>query len=733
MKLIVPALLRATWLLWQRSLATRVTLFTLAIFIASLWSLTFYSSRMLRLDMQHLLGQQQLSTATYVATEIDTAVRLRLRVLGTLAARITPAMLADNAVMQTYLDERVIIQDEFNAGAYAVRADGYVVADSMVVNGRVGNKQGQRAPIAATLQQGASGVGPPQQVNAQGGAEFLMAVPIRDRQEQVIGALVGSTDLGRDNFLQMIEHGRYGQSGSFMLIAAQPQRVVSASDRRLASAAGPAPAALLERFAGGHEGPVLAVDAHGTEVLVSAKRIAAADWQVLVLLPTDEAFAPIRALQQRMLQAALLLTVLAGALSWWMLRRQLTPMLHAAKALAGMSVTGQGVQALAITRQDEVGDMIGGFNRLLQTLAQQGNALRESELRYRTLADFTADWEYWQLPDGTLRYMSPSCMQISGYSAAQFYADPQLLRRIIHADDGALFDGHSHHLSKLGVPLPIDFRIQAQDGSTVWVSHVCQPVFDPAGQPLGLRGSNRDISTRKQTEAALARSHADLQRFAEVTAHHLQEPARRIASYSERLGRQLAGRLDDAEAQLSLDFIGQQARRQQSLLRDVERYLAADQPRAALELADVQQCVGQLLKRWQARIELAQASIRVGQLPAVWIDRPRLNDLFEVALDNALNHGRSAQPLQIVIDGRLDGHQSCFCVSDNGSGVEPQYRERIFRVFERLSADQDSSGTGIGLAILRRIAESCGGTARMEGSASGGARLVFELTTEKPI
>jgi len=184
---------------------------------------------------------------------------------------------------------------------------------------------------------------------------------------------------------------------------------------------------------------------------------------------------------------------------------------------------------------------------------------------------------------------------------------------------------------------------------------------------------------------------------------------------------------------LSLDFIGQQARRQQSLLRDVERYLAADQPRAALELADVQQCVGQLLKRWQARIELAQASIRVGQLPAVWIDRPRLNDLFEVALDNALNHGRSAQPLQIVIDGRLDGHQSCFCVSDNGSGVEPQYRERIFRVFERLSADQDSSGTGIGLAILRRIAESCGGTARMEGSASGGARLVFELTTEKPI
>jgi len=86
-----------------------------------------------------------------------------------------------------------------------------------------------------------------------------------------------------------------------------------------------------------------------------------------------------------------------------------------------------------------------------------------------------------------------------------------------------------------------------------------------------------------------------------------------------------------------------------------------------------------------------------------------------------------------VIAGRLDGRQSSLCVSANGSGIEQQYRERIFRVFERLSADQDNRGTGIGLAILRRIAESCGGTARMEGSASGGARLVFELTTEKPI
>ena len=127
-------------------------------------------------------------------------------------------------------------------------------------------------------------------------------------------------------------------------------------------------------------------------------------------------------------------------------------------------------------------------------------AIREAEFRYRTVADLTSDWEYWLLPDGSLRYVSPSCQEVSGYTADEFYADPTLMLRVIHPDDQVLFAGHSHQVSERGIPLPILFRIQTKDGETRWISHVCRSVFDATGNPNGFRGSNRDDTERKKME-----------------------------------------------------------------------------------------------------------------------------------------------------------------------------------------------------------------------------------------
>lgn len=241
----------------------------------------------------------------------------------------------------------------------------------------------------------------------------------------------------------------------------------------------------------------------------------------------------------------------------------------------------------------------------------------------------------------------------------------------------------------------------------------------------------RAAAELEQQSQTIARNNADLQRFAEVTAHHLQEPARRIASYAERLHDQLHGRLDDDEARLSLEFIGQQARRQQTLLRDVERYLAADQPRGKVGPADAAKTAAALLARAHERIGEIGAEIRLGALPPARIDQPRLEDAFAVALDNALTHAHGAQALRIAIEGERRGDRVRYSISDNGPGVEDQYRDKVFQVFERLSSR--TSGNGIGLAILRRIAESCGGHAWIEEAPGGGCRVLFELPSGEPL
>lgn len=236
-----------------------------------------------------------------------------------------------------------------------------------------------------------------------------------------------------------------------------------------------------------------------------------------------------------------------------------------------------------------------------------------------------------------------------------------------------------------------------------------------------------------QMAYAVEQRDSDLRRFSEITAHHLQEPARRIASFADLLGKQLAGKLTEPKAQRSLDFISQQARYQQNLLRDVQRYLAADQPRGAMAQVNTKAVVKGVLESLTKPITAAQAQIVVGELPPVWFDAARLGDVFELLLDNALHHAAvpahsSADPhdlLHIGINGERIGDMVRFCVSDNGPGIEAQYRERVFRVFERLKSGGTNSG--IGLALVRRIVENSGGRAWIKETPGGGCSVFFAL------
>jgi len=307
-----------------------------------------------------------------------------------------------------------------------------------------------------------------------------------------------------------------------------------------------------------------------------------------------------------------------------------------------------------------------------------------------------------------------------------------------------------HHLAILLLAVSLDFvgiwlilrhglapleRLQ-RGSDAIAQGHLETRLAEEGGPELRhlISSFNRMAEATQRAQAGLAQSNRELQRFAEITAHHLQEPARRLATYAERLDNQLAGKLDDAEARISLDFIRQEARRQQNLLRDIERYLAANQPRGAIEQIDANAFLTRLLEKRAADIKAARAKVSIGALPAVWIDAARLADLFGAILDNALQHGgdsstAAATPLHIQIDGALDGAVLRYAVRDNGPGIEAAYRERVFRVFERLKPGKIN--TGIGLAIVRRIVESLGGRTWIEGPPAGGCIVLVELPADR--
>ncbi len=375
------------------SLKCRVTLFTLLIFLVSIWSLAFYASRMLHADIQRLLGEQQFSTVSFIATEINYELDDRLKMLGKIAAYISPGALDNPAAIQKLLEQHSALQDQFNDGVIAYRLDGTAIAELPRAARRVGINYMDVGTVAAALKQGRSTIGQPVMGKTLPTPIFSMTVPVRSVQGKVIGALGGLTNLGKPGFLDKVTDGRYAKTGGYLLVAPQHRLIVTATDKYRIMEALPPPGnkPLLDRFIQGFEGSGIADNPQGIEMLASGKGIPIAGWVMLAVLPTAEAFAPIQDMQQNILLASLLLTLLAGSLTWWMLRRQLSPLLVTATKLTTLSDTNQPLQPLDISRRDEIGQLIGGFNRLLGTLGKREDALKKSESFMQAILNSVVD------------------------------------------------------------------------------------------------------------------------------------------------------------------------------------------------------------------------------------------------------------------------------------------------------------------------------------------------------
>lgn len=346
--------------------------------------------------------------------------------------------------------------------------------------------------------------------------------------------------------------------------------------------------------------------------------------------------------------------------------------------------------------------------------------------------------------DGDFTYVNPAFTALYGYAAHEVIGkNPRIIRstRTPPATHLALWES-----LRSGQPWTGEFFNRAKDGSIRCVSATVSVIQGGAGERPHYVGVMADMDEIKRIQqeresllARLTRAHEDLHRFSEISAHHLQEPARRMVSFARRLKDSLGERLS-GEDRISLDFIDQQAARLRNLLRDVQLYLAADVIPPGQPSADVGMVLGKAVRQFSDEVTAIGGTLEMRSDPEIAahaaIEPARLEDVIHILLSNAIQYRRADVPLGIVVSveaGITDEAEEMVLLSiaDNGIGIPVEHRERAFRVFERLGGGHDPQRTGIGLAIVRRIAECRGGRIWIEDGMDGGTAIKVELPTAR--
>lgn len=429
--------------------------------------MAFYANQILHEDMKRLLSEQQSTTASYIAYEVTQELEARFKILTKVAEKVTPAMLAKPSVLQDFLENLLILQEPFNAGVIAMSAAGQVIADSVA-----NTNQQKSTDINPAINEGLSTISRPQINKFTKNPEFNMTVPIRDSHGNIIGALSGITNLAKANFLEKATQRHYNKTGYFLIEDPKNRTIITGTDKNRIMQALPALGInpLIDRHVQGSDETGITVNPTGVRVLASAKRVPIADWFIVAALPTEEAFAPIHALKQRMLLATGIVTLLAGILTWLILKHLLAPIISAAKSLSAYSNTDLPPPHLSVTRQDEIGNLINGFNHLLETLNQRNEALKDSEFRWKFAIKGAGDglWD-WNMRDNTV-FFSKTWKAMLGYAEDEIGNGLDEWAKRVHPDDktDTLTTVQAHIEGKTPYYLS-EHRVLCKDGSYKWI------------------------------------------------------------------------------------------------------------------------------------------------------------------------------------------------------------------------------------------------------------------------
>lgn len=463
------------------------------------------------------------------------------------------------------------------------------------------------------------------------------------------------------------------------------------------------------------------------------------NWRFYKLVPVSDIMALTQKLFFNILELIIFVSLLNGFLIFTITGHTITGRIKTLTDIMIAYVHNHSVRVVnKLKGQDEIAQVACAFDRMADDIETRQTELKNSRDQFAALVTNIPGVTFRCALDKnwTMLFMSGLVETLTGYPDSDFINNAvRTYESVIHPDDSNYVDTQIHKAICENCTYLIEYRIITSSNEIRWVHERGRGVSDEHGHVAFLDGFILDITEHYQIEQELKRSekelaihNADIVQFTKIAAHHLQEPTRRMISFVQKLQNELTDEAKRNEVvEMSLRFIEQSAKRQRALVRDIQLYLAAMQPRGVVETVNVLLVVTHVLEKHTEKIKALQAIVECGELPTVVIDSPRLFDIFDILIENALLYCRNNCLLKIRIFGKIQGNRVHYFVEDNGIGIAPEYRERVFLVFERLQVSENQESTGIGLATVKRIIDSCNGNVSLYETLNGGTTVEFEF------
>ncbi len=414
-----------------------------------------------------------------------------------------------------------------------------------------------------------------------------------------------------------------------------------------------------------------------------------------------------------------------------------TPISQLVRATTSVSQTGDYSVRAERLSDDELGVLVDRFNGMLEGIQSRDNSLRKALLdreaalrdverereRFHFMAESMPQKIFTARPNGDIDYFNRQWTLFTGLPFEQIknwgwtqFVHPDDLEENLRAWRQSIASGE---------PFIFEHRFRRADGEYRWHLSRAQAMRDADGNISMWIASNTDIHEQKEKEEELQRANDDLQQFAYSASHDLQEPIRNVAVYSELVAKRYHSVLD-ADGQQFLGFLQEGGRRLATLINDLLTYTRAGVEQVNEKPVAASEVLKHALSSLAEAIRESDARVTWDALPEVYMAESHLQQVFQNLIGNALKYRSDAAP-QIHVSANVRGTAWCFSVQDNGIGIDPKYKEKIFGVFKRLHHDQKYTGTGIGLAICQRVVERYGGRIWVESETGRGATFFFTI------